>query len=45
MRLKIDLYKENFSIPIGYNHILQGTIYNMLNYDSDGLFIMMWVIR
>lgn len=37
MRLKIDLYKENFSIPIGYNHILQGTIYNMLNYD-DGAF-------
>lgn len=38
MRLKIDLYKENFNVPIGYNHILQGTIYNMLNYDSDGAF-------
>lgn len=38
MRLKIDLSKENFVLPIGYNHILQGTIYNMLNKKSEGEF-------
>ena len=36
LRLKIDLNKENFVLPIGYNHILQGTIYNMLNKKSEG---------
>ena len=38
LRLKIDLSKENFVLPIGYNHILQGTIYNMLNKKSEGEF-------
>lgn len=38
MRLKIDLYKEDFTVPIGYNHILQGTIYNMLNSEEEGAF-------
>ena len=38
MRLKIDLYKEDFTVPIGYNHILQGTIYNMLNSEEEGDF-------
>lgn len=44
MRLKIDLYKENFTVPIGYNHILQGTIYNMLNSEEEGVFTTMKVI-
>lgn len=38
MRLKISLNKENFALPLAYNSILQGVIYNMFDRNSLGDF-------
>lgn len=38
MRIRIDLCKDNFSLPLSYKHIIQATIYNMMDKENMGQF-------
>ena len=38
MRIRIDLRKEKFTLPLAYKHIIQATVYNMMDKKEMGKF-------